>query len=70
LINFIIPTPSVNAGKSQSATANVDYHLSFADQGKQTLFFNFPRRKQMKSSKQTEVAISVYIYFSVFHLKR
>jgi hypothetical protein len=31
-------------------TANVDYRLSFADQGKQTAIFHFRLRKQRKFS--------------------
>jgi hypothetical protein len=37
-------------------TSNVDYHLSFADQGRQTFVFHFPFPFSI-CSKQKEIAI-------------
>jgi hypothetical protein len=46
-------------------TANVDYYLSFAEQGKQTSFFRL-----QKTNRSLPFPFSIYIYVYIYLLKR
>jgi hypothetical protein len=64
------PTYQAKVG-TFAETANVDYHLSFADQGKQTSVFRFPFCSKNGSflfllyicSKKTKVAVFCEFHF-------
>jgi hypothetical protein len=50
-------------------TAIVDYHLSFADQGKQTFIFGFHLQQTNINCRFPLVSFSIYIYAAILNGK-